>query len=218
MSLFIHRERFPRLVKRCPVSFTLIVLITLAYLFDLITLRKILFYHGALVPARVINDGEYHRLILPIFIHASIFHLFFNVFFGIAVLGAGLEKLIGSVKYALVFFLSALGASLLVTFVNIHYTPYQATIGASGGIYGVLGVFLYVILFRKDLIFVSDRQYLAGLIIINVVFTLIWRDISILGHFGGLITGFIIGFFLFLPGISDRLYHRKLRRQWRELK
>ena len=90
--------------------------------------------------------------------------------------------------------------------------------GASGAIFGVLGVFLYIIIFRRDVIFESDRKYLSGLILMNVIFTFAVPRISILGHLGGLITGFILGFFIFLPGISDRMHHRKLRREWKKLR
>lgn len=223
MSLFIHREPFKRFIKRCPVTAILVIIMIVVHIIDFFGIPGLyepgfIYRNGALVPIRVKNLRQYERLFLSMFLHANLMHLLFNTFFGIAILGAGLEKLLGSVKYALVFLISGLGASLFIYFINLLLKPESITIGASGAIFGVLGVFLYIILFRRDLIFESDRQYLSGLIILNVVFTFIGPRISIIGHLGGLFAGFIIAFFLFLPGISDRLYHRRLRREWKKIR
>lgn len=216
MSLFVHRAPFNVFVKRCPVSFVLIVLMTLAFLIDLVFPMDPILHYGALQPFRVYY-GQWYRLFLTIFIHGGFIHFLFNTFFGLAILGAGLEKLIGSIKYAVVFLFSGIGSSLLIYFVNLRINPFLVTIGASGAIFGFLGVFLYIILFRRELIWESDRQYLVGLLVLNLITTFIAPNISILGHIGGLICGFIIAYFLFLSGFKGRREHRRLRKEWKKI-
>lgn len=71
-------------------------------------------------------------LITYIFLHASIEHIFYNMF-ALAVFGSILEKLIGTRKFLLVFFASGIVAGIgSVLF-------YSSSIGASGAIYGVMG-------------------------------------------------------------------------------
>lgn len=221
MSYFVHRERLPRLFKKCPVSFVLIGLVTLVYLIDTI-LDGELFKRGALVPALIKVFGQYERLFLSMFLHSGLMHFLSNTLFGLAILGMGLEKMIGSIKYAIVYLVSGIGASLLIYFINLmnvpFANPFSATIGASGAIYGVMGVFLYIVIFRKDLIWESDRQYLMGLFVINLIFTFVFPNISILGHVGGFVIGFILGFFLFLDGNKERREHRKLQREWKKVR
>jgi membrane associated rhomboid family serine protease len=72
------------------------------------------------------------RFVTAIFLHASLSHILFNMF-ALALFGFILEKLIGSNKFLLVFFLSGIFANLIA--VNF----YTSSLGASGAIYGILG-------------------------------------------------------------------------------
>jgi rhomboid protease GluP len=206
MSLFIHNEGMKEIVKKYPVNTSLIVILSLVYLLTIFTggfTGQNLYELGAMHNASV-EAGEYYRLVFSMFLHGSTMHFIMNTFFGIAILGIALEKLIGSIKYAIVYFVSGLTSSLLIYFVNNHA---GFTVGASGAIYGVLGVFLFIILFMKEILYESERQYLVGLIIINAVATFIFPNVSRLGHIGGLIAGFILGFiFLFNRWRRKRMF------------
>jgi len=196
MSIFFHQGDIKSIIKRCPVACLLILANTIFLIltiykgglkdpFNLYNLYKL----GGLVPAVVIQ-GEYERLVLAMFLHGSVMHFIFNIFFGILILGAGLEKLIGSVRFFLVYMLSGLTSSIFVLLFSERNT---LTIGASGAIYGVMGVLLYIVLKRQHMMSIEDRNYIRSLLIINIIFTFSSGFISISGHLGGLVGGFILG-------------------------
>lgn len=71
-------------------------------------------------------------IITYIFLHASVEHLFYNMF-ALALFGAILERVVGGRKFLMIFFAAGIAAGLDSI---IFYT---SSIGASGAIYGVMG-------------------------------------------------------------------------------
>ena len=68
----------------------------------------------ALIPFAV-EQGQYARLITSAFLHASLLHLGTNML-TLYIVGAPLERVLRPVRYLIVYFLSALGGSLLERF------------------------------------------------------------------------------------------------------
>ena len=64
-----------------------------------------------LLPVAV-EAGQYERLITAAFLHASLLHLASNML-ALYIVGAPLERVLGSGRYAVVYLASALGGSLL---------------------------------------------------------------------------------------------------------
>ena len=118
-------------------------------------------------------------------------------FFGLFIIGSALERLIGSFRYALVYFIAGIGSSFTILLLYIFSGEPVLTVGASGAIYGVLGTFLYLTINHPEKFDPRDVQGIKGLIIINVVFTFLAPNISVGGHIGGLVTGYLIAMFLF---------------------
>ena len=141
---------------------------------------------GALYPPFVTELGEYYRLITTAFLHGSILHALFNMI-ALFYLGGHLERLIGSIRFTLIYFISALGSSIAVVLLR----PTSVTIGASGAIYGIIGALLVLTFTRKEWFFAHAIRSIRNLIIINIVFSFLIPSISVEGHFGGLIIGFI---------------------------
>ena len=77
--------------------------------------------------------GEIWRFVTSIFAHASFSHILLNMF-ALVLFGLILESLIGSKKLLLVFFASGIIANIVAIFF------YPSSLGASGAIYGILGV------------------------------------------------------------------------------
>ena len=77
-------------------------------------------------------DGEFWRFLSAIFLHGSITHLIYNLF-ALLFFGGLLEKLIGSKRFLILFFISGIFANLI----SVWF--YSSSLGASGAVYGILG-------------------------------------------------------------------------------
>ena len=124
----------------------------------------------------------------------------FNVGFGIYIISAGLERLIGSFRFSIVYFLGLLGSSILVavvgndTYVVDNITYLIPTAGASGAIFSVIGTLLYITFVRPDMISRGEASAIRQLVLINVVFTFVVANISVMGHLGGLGAGLLLSY------------------------
>lgn len=194
MSIFQRPQGVP-LYKTNPVSFILIVLNTIMFFYTsfvgMNTIQE--FYNlGALNGHWVIEGGQWWRVITVMFLHGGLLHFAFNTFFGLFVLGSALERILGPVKYALVYFGGGILASWAVVFWDVFTDSYIPTVGASGAIFAVLGVLLFLTINRAHWFHPRDASSIKGLVLINVVFTFMSPNISIPGHLGGLAAGYIL--------------------------
>ncbi|KOR84855.1 rhomboid family intramembrane serine protease [Peribacillus frigoritolerans] len=145
-----------------------------------------LFYYGTGVNL-YIADGQWWRLITPIFLHSTFTHLLFNGF-SLAIFGPFLEKLLGAFKFS-IFFLSTGILANIATFL-INPLTYNH-VGASGAIFGLLGFFLYLVLFNKTNFTNNERNTVYTLTGIAIIMTFIQPQINVVGHLAGLATGFL---------------------------
>jgi membrane associated rhomboid family serine protease len=132
--------------------------------------------------------GEWWRLVTSQYLHYGILHIGFNMYV-LYIVGTALERYIGSLRFALVYFVSGLAGS----FGALLVTPNAATAGASGAIFGVMGA-LFVLERQRGMQLMGGT--VGGLIVINLVFSFIGQGISIGGHIGGLIGGVLVAFAL----------------------
>jgi membrane associated rhomboid family serine protease len=136
-----------------------------------------------------IADGEYWRLVTAGFLHAGFFHLLFNML-SLWILGTLLEPAVGRLRFALIFFVSLLAGSFGALLVN----PDSLTVGASGGIFGLMGA-AFVVMRNRGM---NPLESGLGLwIVLNLVITFTVPNISIGGHIGGLIGGALAALVLF---------------------
>jgi membrane associated rhomboid family serine protease len=131
-------------------------------------------------PWGVAHDGDVYRLLTSAFLHDGPTHILFNMW-ALWVIGPPLEQWLGRTRFIALYFLSALGGSILVYFLSPIDT---GTLGASGAIFGLFGAALAL---SRKLNF--DMRWIAGLIVINLVITFVVPAISWQGHIGGLLTG-----------------------------
>lgn len=91
-------------------------------------------------PYGMIRKKEYYRIISHAFIHADLWHLLFNMFsfYSFAFV---LESYLGSTKFFLVYFGSIL-ASVYTCILNNKLNPMYRSLGASGGVSGVIFSFI----------------------------------------------------------------------------
>ena len=131
--------------------------------------------------------GEWWRILSPAFLHYGPLHLAINMY-SLYFAGSLLEQVIGRWRFAMLYFASGIAGSAGA----IWLSPNSVTVGASGAIFGVLGG-LFVLERERH---IATGGQVAGLIVLNLVFTFALSNISIGGHIGGLIAGAILMWFL----------------------
>jgi membrane associated rhomboid family serine protease len=158
-------------------------------------------YHGVLFgPFMANGQHEYWRLLTSGFLHASLIHVGLNMV-SLWFVGRMLEPAIGSLNFVAIYFAALLAGS----FGALLFSPDIPTLGASGAIFGIFGALIVVANARGISIWQSG---LGPLLLINVLFTLGVRGISVGGHIGGLVGGLICGWFVVEFG--ERRSNRRL--------
>jgi membrane associated rhomboid family serine protease len=140
---------------------------------------------GGLDGPDIAHHHQYYRLVTAGFLHYSLLHIAFNMFF-LYIMGQMLEPAIGRLNFVAVYFASLLAGS----FGALLLQPHALTAGASGACFGVLGALIAVARARRISIW---RTGLGPTLLINIVFSLSVAGISIGGHLGGVIGGFLAG-------------------------
>src|SRR3954471_4183864 len=137
----------------------------------------------ALSPLNIAFNHEYYRLFTSMFLHYGVTHILFNML-ALFYVGPTLERILGPVRFSVVYLLSGLGGSVLS---YVGGSKLQLAAGASGAIFGLFGAFFVVIRQQK-----LDPRPIVGLIGINLVLGFVIPNVDVLGHIGGLITGGLV--------------------------
>lgn len=152
------------------------------------------------VYAAVVADGEWWRLASAGFIHAGLMHLGFNMF-ALWILGGPLEQYVGTARMLVIYASAVLWGSVGA----LVMSPGSPTVGASGGVFGLMAALL--VLSRQqgmDMVFSS----VGGLLLINLAITFLLPGISIGGHLGGIVGGAAAAFALSGFGRGHMAYGR----------
>ena len=128
-----------------------------------------------------VAGGQPYRLVTSAFLHAGILHIGLNMF-ALYILGTLLEPAIGTVRFIGIYAVSILSGSFLVMVID----PGQLTVGASGGIFGLMAA-AFLIARSRGLDELATQ--IGFFVILNLVITFGANNISVGAHIGGLIGG-----------------------------
>lgn len=140
-----------------------------------------------------IVDGQWWRLISSMFLHIGFLHLFMNML-AVYYLGAMVERIYGSWRFLIIYFMSGIGGSLA----SFAFTT-NVSAGASGALFGLFGALLFFGLINKKVFFQTMGNNILLLIGINIVIGFMIPQIDVGAHLGGLIAGFIASAVFHLP-------------------
>lgn len=131
-----------------------------------------------------VAQGGWHRLITAAFTHEQALHIATNMI-ALWLFGRPLEAILGPVRFLGSYVVCALGGSTLS---YLFMSPVDASIGASGAVFGLVGVLVVV-----------DRQLrenpsgVAIYLVIMLAPGFYFSNIDWRGHIGGLLTGALLG-------------------------
>ncbi len=154
--------------------------------------------------------SEWWRLLTNIFLHGGLMHLVANMY-GLIFVGIFLEPRLGKTKYIIIY----LGTGIIASIVSLLFHKASVSVGASGAIFGLYGVFLALLMFK------AYRKHFTTRILISILvfvgFNLIAGlkgGIDNAAHVGGLSCGFIIGLILYpqLKREADKLADTQIKK------
>ncbi|KAF2759186.1 rhomboid-domain-containing protein [Pseudovirgaria hyperparasitica] len=145
---------------------------------------------GTAVDDRSQEPNQWWRFIVPIFLHVGIIHIAFNMLLQMT-LGRDMEKQVGSIRFALVYFSSGIFGFVLG---GNYAAPLLSSVGASGAIFGIIGLVLLDILYTwKDRPSpVKDLLFLMLDIIVMIILGFL-PGLDNFSHIGGLLMGIVLG-------------------------
>ncbi|WP_280771307.1 rhomboid family intramembrane serine protease [Salipaludibacillus daqingensis] len=185
--MFIRNESFESFIKSYKVVTTLVII----HIFFYIWMDWFPFLGGAEIRYLFIGNnilismGDYWRIITPIFIHGGLMHMAFNSF-SLVLFGPALENMLGKTKFIIAYLAAGILANIAYFYLGNDFVSH---LGASGAIFGLFGIYLYMVINRKDLIDQANSQLIKIIIVLGVVMTFINPGINVLAHIFGLISG-----------------------------
>lgn len=209
--MFIRTERSVKdFMQFYPIVSTIIIInIAFWIITSFIPILGDIILHVGIGHNLSVYHGEYWRIVTPIFLHGGLGHVIFNSF-ALVLFGPALEQMLGKIKFIIMYLLTGIAGNLGTYFIDpISMTPH---LGASGAIYGLFGIYLFMVLFRKDLIDYGNAQIIIVIFVIGLVMTFIRPNINIAAHIFGFIGGFALAPVLLK---NARPFSMARNRRWR---
>lgn len=161
------------------------------------------------IPSEVIQGNNLRGMLLSNFAHAGWGHLLFNMisFFFFAPV---IARMGGSFSLILIYFISGIGAYLLILFVHAK-NPLYRSLGASGSISGIIFASIVFdpsinIMFLFFPVPIPGPIFAVGYILISYyLMKQQGGNVSHEAHIGGAIVGFVLAIFLSPYGIDPLL-------------
>ncbi len=157
---------------------------------------EMLYNVGVLSPYGFFEEREYYRLLSSMFLHGDMAHLVNNMLllFG---LGTMIEKEIGHFTFAATYFLAGLFGGMASLFYKVFTNQwYVGSIGASGAVFGLIGVLLAMAFFSG-----LNMPNVTPIKMIIVVAYSVYSgmgdpNIDNAAHVGGVLIGILTGLVL----------------------
>ena len=136
------------------------------------------------------EPNQWYRFIVPIFLHAGIIHIGFNMLLQLT-LGRDMEKEIGPLRFALVYFSAGIFGFVL----GGNYAADGITsVGASGSLFGILALTLLDLFYNWSSRRSPIKDLLFLLLDIAIAFVLgLLPGLDNFSHIGGFLMGIVLG-------------------------
>jgi len=132
----------------------------------------------AAMPWTIITSGFAHST-------SNLLHIGLNMY-SLWLLGRSLEPIVGTRRFVIIYLAAIVGGSIAF----ILFNPNDFAVGASGGIFGLMGAYFVVI---RALGFRPNQ--ILGVIAVNLVIGFLMPGIAISAHIGGLVAGSAVAWY-----------------------
>ncbi|RPJ99801.1 hypothetical protein BSBH6_03820 [Bacillus subtilis] len=189
--MFIRTENFQTFIRLYPVVTFILALQAVLWLFFSLPVHSVVLWRDAVTGYNLgVANGEWWRLITPVLLHAGFTHLLFNSM-SIFLFAPALERMLGKARFLLVY----TGSGIIGNIGTYVAEPLDYVhVGASGAIFGLFGVYLFMVLFRKELIGQEHSKMILTLLAFAVLMSFINSNINMMAHLFGLCGGFLLSF------------------------
>ncbi|MBX5451962.1 rhomboid family intramembrane serine protease, partial [Thermogemmatispora sp.] len=189
-------NRYPRLITNTLILINIAVFVVEIFLSRSLFIDVNVLYQ---MGGEVSQVGDYWRIFTAMFLHASILHIFLNMF-SLFLVGSATELFYGKLRYLFIYLASGIVGGLATYFLM---PATVLSVGASGAIFGTFGAL--------GAFFIMNRRALGPFGQGAIVNWLFWlglnlalgfapgSNIALSDHIGGLITGLVLGFLLGRP-------------------
>ncbi|MGG1015210.1 rhomboid family intramembrane serine protease [Bacillus subtilis] len=189
--MFIRTENFQTFIRLYPVVTFILALQAVLWLFFSLPAHSVVLWRDTVTGYNLgVANGEWWRLITPILLHAGFTHLLFNSM-SIFLFAPALERMLGKARFLLVYagsgIIGNIGTYITEPLDYVH-------VGASGGIFGLFGVYLFMVLFRNELIGQEHSKMIITLLAFAVLMSFINSNINMMAHLFGLCGGLLLSF------------------------
>lgn len=191
------------MMKFTPMTSFLITLNLIVFIIALFKVHisdDIMFVNRLAVSHSEIVNGEYYRLLTSAFLHVGIEHFLLNMV-ALYILGKVVETLYGSYR----MFIAYLATGILSSLFSLMFLTEGMSLGASGAIYGLLGIAIVHLLVYKK---VNSKLLIQiGFIFVLIsLLTSIFTNVNHFAHLGGMIFGLLLGVLYNPAGFKKRWY------------
>lgn len=172
---------------------TVILVIINVIIFLICTFTGDLLYNiGEFSPASFLGDNQFYRIVTAMFLHADINHLINNMLL-LAGLGAMLEKETGHIMFFLFYILAGLGGQAVSLGYKLFAKEWSVgSIGASGAVFGLVGVLLAMSLYWTRKMANVTWQRIVLVVAYSLYSGYRAANIDNAAHIGGFAAGFLL--------------------------
>lgn len=190
--MFVRTESFGEFIRYYPIVSFIIFIHILLYLLTILPIVPSAWIFESLMGVNLyIAQGEWWRLVTPIFVHSGLAHTLFNSF-SLVLFGPALERILGKPRFIFLYLATGILANL-ATFILKPLT--YVHVGSSGAIFGLFGMYLAIVFLKRDMMSRENSQIVLTMAVIGVIMTFLQPNINVTAHIFGLISGFILGSF-----------------------
>ncbi len=187
----MSRQPFEKyMIKFTPMTLLLVTLNTIVLLINLIFIHLFNTYELTnllAVSHYEVSSGEYYRLVTSTFLHVGVSHFLFNIF-ALYILG----KFVEGIYTPWHMLITYLAAGSIASLFSLVFITEGISLGASGGVYGLLGLIIIHLLITRKIKTKLIFQIIAVFAVVSVL-SMFVANINHYAHIGGLIVGVLLG-------------------------